>query len=152
MSDECCDRTSDPGGGSCPTCRTKGLPVRWTTVAALTLGPVPPRGEFSLCLDTDCDVVYFGGFESPLLVEEVRVLPRFKRGSEGFVCYCFLHTRESVVAETRALGNSPTLESIRNNVKNKGCACEVRNPTGKCCLREIQQIIEAEASRQGVAP
>ncbi len=147
MSDACCVQPSDETGARrCPISGSPGRPVKWTTMVALSLGKVPPRQEVSLCLDADCEVVYFGDRGLELRSADVRTVPGFKQGSDHLACHCFLHSRDAIEQEVRAQGSSPTLEFIRTQVKEKNCACELRNPTGKCCLREIQQIVDKTAT------
>ena len=70
---------------------------------------------------------------------------------EGLVCYCFLHSHDEIVSEVLSTGKSTALTSIRTNMETNGCACEVQNPTGKCCLRDVQRIVEqAIALEKGV--
>jgi len=126
----------------CPVSQTSGQPVGWTTVAALSLGAIPPRQEVWLCMDPACDAVYFGDRGLQLLSAQLRAVPAFKIGSEGVACHCFQHSQRTIEQEVRALGSSPTVDAIRARVRNRDCACEVRNPTGKCCLRDIQQLVD----------
>ncbi len=150
MSDDCCDVPATNGTGCCPVSGTAGQSVKWTTVSAMTSGPVPPRQDLALCCDAECEVVYFGEHGLTLRTNEVRVVPGFKLGAEDLVCYCFLHSREAITTEAEILGESPTLESIRASVKKKECACEVRNPAGKCCLRDVLRVVDAAISKEGV--
>jgi hypothetical protein len=115
-----------------------GEPVAWLTVAALTAGPVPPQQTFWLCRDPGCEVVYFGSSEALISIGELRTEPGFKVGAGGFVCYCFLHRREELAAR----GGAIVFEEVLRKVKAGDCACEVRNPSGKCCLKDLQQAVQ----------
>ena len=151
MNETCCgDQPGAPRRMRCPISGSVGQPVQWTTMAALVVGEVPPRQQIALCRDSDCDLVYFGDHGLELRSADMRTVPGFKRGSDGLVCYCFLHTRDGIQGEVLETGRRSTFESISRQVKAKNCACEVRNPTGKCCLREIRQISdEAMKEREG---
>ena len=138
MSGDCCaDR---PGGVlSCPACGCPGQSVGYTTVAALASGPAPARQEFWLCREPDCEVVYFGDAGARLRVSELRFLPAFKSESpEALVCYCFLHSRMEIESELRQSGTSTVVDRIAAKVRARECACEVRNPSGQCCLGEVR--------------
>lgn len=151
MSGSCCaDAPAREIRQRCPVSGGAGRTVKWTTVAALAVGPIPRRQEVRLCPDAECDVVYYGDDGLELRTADVRTVPGFKTGSEGLVCYCFLHTREAFEREARTLGASPTLDDVRTQVEEGNCACEVRSPAGRCCLKEIHRLVE-RASKKGVA-
>jgi hypothetical protein len=121
--------------------RSAGKPVDWLTVAALSRGPVPARQRFWVCRSPGCEVVYFGERGVRLGSTELRVEPGFKNGADALVCYCFLYRRSDVARELEATGSTTVLEAIKREVQAGNCACEVRNPSGKCCLGEVQATI-----------
>lgn len=148
MSDDCCGNQSagDQAGGvpSCPACGCRSQSVKWVTVAALILGPVPVRQNFWLCRNPDCELAYFGDSGARFGVSELRFLPAFKSQSpEALICYCFLHRRKEIESELRHLGTSTLVDRIAAKVKARQCTCEIRNPSGRCCLGDV----EAEAAR-----
>jgi hypothetical protein len=53
------------------------------------------------------------------------------------VCYCFGFTRQDIWDEIRQTGRSTIAERISAEVKAGNCACEVKNPSGKCCLGNV---------------
>ena len=145
MSEPCCDSSScetSSGVSACLQDQTAGRAVDWTTVAALSKGRVPPRQEFWLCPKPECDVVYFGALGDIVRMDQMHVAPSFKNGGSDLVCYCFLHTRAEIEAELAATGSAEVLESIKAEVAAGNCACELRNPSGKCCLGDVQQAIQ----------
>ena len=139
MSESCCSIPAVEGNAArCPASGYEGKPVDWTTVAALTSGPVPSRQDFRLCRDPECEVVYYGSAGTVLRTGDLNVQPGFKEGSGGLVCYCFLHREADVARELAERGTTGIFDSIKRQVKAGNCACEVRNPSGKCCLGEVQ--------------
>lgn len=146
MSGDCCADTPAAAAGvsSCPGCGFRGPSVEYTTVASLVLGPVPARQKLWLCRARDCETVYFGNAGARLRVPELRFLPAFKSESpEALLCYCFLHSRMEIESELRQSGTSTVVDRIAAKVRARECACEVRNPSGQCCLGEVR----AEAGR-----
>lgn len=138
----CCDGADAvTEARSCPRSSRPGQPVEWRTVAALVTGSVPPQQSFWLCRDPDCDVVYFGDRGATFSTSEVRVVPGFKAGSDGLVCYCFLHRRAEIEEEVKATGSSVILERVKARTRAGECACEVRNPSGRCCLGDLQRHV-----------
>ena len=122
----------------CPRSGTECRAVGWRTVAALVNGPLPPPQTFRICLDPDCEVVYFGSAGTVIGRGDLRFEVGFKTGSAGQICYCFGHSRADVEAEMALTGKSEIVSQVEARGRAKGCACEVRNPTGKCCLRDLR--------------
>ncbi len=145
MSESCCSTSHrPPATRSCPVSDFRSKPVEWSTVAALAARRVPPRQYFWLCEDSDCDVVYFGEDGTLLGTGDVRVIPSFK-GSPSpndLVCYCFLYSRQDIEDELKASGDTTIFDRITAEVKAGNCACEVRNPSGKCCLGGVKRAIQ----------
>lgn len=133
----------------CPVSGGPGQPVGWKTVAALVTGPVPSRQAFWLCREPGCQVVYFTGDGGDLLaVDDLRVLPGFKAGGD-LLCYCFLVGRSDLEREVATFGSSRAADSIAAAVKAGNCACDLRNPSGKCCLPEIRRAAAAGSTNPG---
>ena len=152
MSDSCSSvPESVDGVGTCPRSGSDSDPVDWLTVASLVRGRVPARQEFWLCRDPGCEVVYVGSTGIVLTAEDLRVVPGFKDGSNGLVCYCFLHHEGEIEAEIADTGETAVFDSITAEITAGNCACEVRNPSGKCCLGEVKQTINQIKQRLGVA-
>ncbi len=145
MSDSCCFPSQKPLAlRSCPVSDFRGKPVEWLTVAALAAKRVPPRQDFWLCEDSDCEVVYFGEDGTLLQTSDLRVIPSFKGAPSrnDLVCYCFLYSRQAIEDELRASGDTTIFDRITAEVKAGNCACEVRNPSGKCCLGDVKKAVQ----------
>jgi hypothetical protein len=140
MREDCCSLSEVSNDiESCPACRCRGQSVENSTVAALVTGSVPARQTLWLCRDRNCEVVYFGDAGARVLVSDLRFLPAFKTESpEALVCYCFLHPRSEIQAELRHGGISTLVDRISAKVQAGECVCEVRNPSGRCCLGEVK--------------
>ncbi len=131
-----------PAVASCPECRSRSKQVESLTVKSLVryLPFEMTSAQYYLCEATGCDVVYF-----PTNTE----VPTFRRGDllvrvgvkenndSGLVCYCFGITRKDIGDEIRQTGKSTVPERIKAEVKAGNCACEVKNPSGKCCLGNV---------------
>ena len=119
----------------------------WRTVAALIAGAIPPKQEFWLCLDPGCEVVYFGAEGQLVTVAELRLRPGLKSGGE-LLCYCLQFRKQDLQLEA-ATAQTKIPEQIAALVKAGGCACEVRNPSGKCCLGEVKKFSRRVAAAKG---
>ncbi len=106
-------------------------------------GVVPLRQGYWLCREPECDAVYFGEDATVLDSSDMNVAPGLKsRSPEALVCYCFQHRRRDIEAELLAEGRTSIPDRITAEVKAGNCACEVRNPSGKCCLGEVQKATQ----------
>ena len=88
--------------------------------------------NYYFCNDPECDVVYFGQSNSVINTSQLRTAVGIKEKSDNaIICYCFGIT--SLDAKT-----DPTTKSfVTRQTKKKTCACEARNPSGKCCLKDF---------------
>lgn len=132
------------------------MPCLLTRLALLTVKNlvrdhtrVSTSASYSFCRTPDCDVVYFATHDV-FHKEELKVRVGIKETADPIpLCYCFGYTREDIRhdAETGQSGN--TLEKIKAEVQGGFCACEVKNPSGACCLGDITRAIQE--SRQAAA-
>lgn len=87
---------------------------------------------YYFCDDPDCNVVYFGQDDSVIETVALRTPVGVKQHStKGLVCYCFginIH-QATTMPETKNF--------VLNETKKHTCACEIRNPAGKCCLKDF---------------
>lgn len=147
MSDSCCTLPNADAGTAgadrCPSCGRKGKPVGAETINALARPELQPAGGFPagyVCTNPDDPILYFFPGDTPALSQDdVTVRVGFKEAeAPHLVCYCFEHTREDIQHEYRQHGESLIEASIREQVSQGTCSCEVKNPTGRCCLGEVR--------------
>lgn len=62
---------------------------------------------------------------------------------DGLICYCFKHSKQELYDAIQEGRESEILDDIKSKMKNPGCFCETSNPSGKCCLADIQAFINA---------
>jgi hypothetical protein len=74
------------------------------------------------------------------------------------ICYCFGFTEGDAREEIVHTGTSNIPATVSALIKARMCACEVRNPSGACCLGEVTRTVkrlsdEHEASmKETLAP
>ena len=87
---------------------------------------------YYFCTDPDCDVVYFGQDNSVIKRSALRSPVGIKsKSSNALVCYCFGVTFSEAV-------ESPDAKAfVLKETKANTCACETRNPSGRCCLKDF---------------
>ncbi|MCI0621791.1 MAG: (2Fe-2S)-binding protein [Acidobacteria bacterium] len=145
---ECCSikPTAWPGVMNCPVTGKRSKQIDLLTVRSLVrrLPLGMPRTAYYFCDDPACDVVYFPADpRAPMFKRnDLWVRVGVKEENDPMpVCYCFGFTREDILAEIRATGRSTVSERVAAEVKAGNCACEVKNPSGKCCLGNITRIV-----------
>jgi len=94
--------------------------------------------QFFFCSDTDCSVVYFSKSGFVIETSEIRGEVGLKSNDENrMICYCFDITFSRVMKEIEQAGHSVSKAFVVEQTKLKNCACDIRNPSGKCCLKEF---------------
>jgi hypothetical protein len=141
-------------GDRCPDCGVTGRTVGAGTVRR-HVAPQVQRAviaaQYRFCRTDDCRVVYYGPQRSEVLeLEDVATDIGCKTMSvTELVCYCFTHAAPAITADALAHGRSRVRAAIAAEVRAGNCACEVRNPSGRCCLAEVSAV--ARAALEAVA-
>lgn len=125
----CCD---DPGGG----CKSASGNTGWR-----------------FCESQSCDVVYFSEQgDTTFTKSRLKVSVGVKETTgERPLCYCFQHSVASIKEELRVKGRSDALEVIRAKMKDPGCHCETKNPSGSCCLGNVGKGIKIAREELGMS-
>lgn len=144
MSD-CCSAKSScdaPGVAACPANGARSKQVDMVTLKSLVrqLPLGMPNTQYYFCEAQDCDVVYFALDPQAPVFRRADLLVRVgvKETADPIpVCYCFGFTRGDIQDEIAKTGRSAIAEQISAEIKAGNCACEVKNPSGKCCLGSV---------------
>jgi hypothetical protein len=87
---------------------------------------------YYFCSDPECNVVYFGEDDTVIDKSALRTSVGIKEQSgQALVCYCF------GVTMNEAARNPDAKAFVVQETKGQTCACEVRNPSGRCCLKDF---------------
>lgn len=152
MSNCCTSRTTEQQQTSscvCPACAMNGKPVPLLTVKNLVRDHtrVLASDSYSFCRTADCEVVYFSE-QSVFTKSELKVRVGIKEIASPIpLCYCFDYSREDICRDIEATGETSVLNEIKTEVQGGFCACEVRNPSGTCCLGDITRVIQEAKKR-----
>ncbi len=123
-------------GQSCP-------PVSRTTVLHHLRQPwqvTLTEQLYYFCDDPECAVVYFGADDSTIRQDAVRTTVGAKsQDDEALLCYCF------GVSRAEARDHQAAKDFVVEQTRLGACACETRNPSGRCCLKDFPR------ARQSVA-
>ncbi|MBS1867800.1 MAG: (2Fe-2S)-binding protein [Acidobacteria bacterium] len=149
MSD-CCSAKSGcdaPAVAPCPANGALSKKVDTLTVKSLVrqLPLGMPNTQYYFCEARDCDVVYFGLDSRAPIFRRANLLVRVgaKATKDPIpICYCFGFSRNDIEGEIAETGRSTVAERISAEVKAGNCACELKNPSGRCCLGGVTQVVK----------
>ncbi len=138
---------SGPGIMACPANGARSRKVDTLTVKSLvrTLPLEMPSAQYYFCEAPDCDVVYFASHpKAPIFSRaDLLITVGAKQSAPPIpLCYCFGFTQQNIEDELAVTGRSTIAENIRAEIKAGNCACEVKNPSGKCCLGNIGRAVK----------
>jgi hypothetical protein len=135
----------------CRKCGHRGQRVSRQTIENMLTPESLSRletGNYFFDASPDCDVVYFSNErDSYFTKHDIKVRVGIKETQDPIpLCYCFGHTAESVHAEVESIGTSTVVERITQQVSAGNCACEVKNPSGRCCIGEVNKAVNMMTS------
>ena len=83
------------------------------------------------CAKQGCTTVYFNADGKQIKQGELRLTVGIKSDNENaLICYCFDVSRKDA-------GNPNIKAYVTAQTKANQCACSVRNPSGRCCLKDL---------------
>lgn len=132
---------------NCPVCNDNGVKVPNITLESHLKGESMIKFDANLiykfCKNKDCEVVYFSeNFNKIFKKNNLKTKVTLKdSGLDVNVCYCFGHTRKSVLDEIKSTGESMVLDEVKKKMKDPGCFCEKSNPQGGCCLSNVKEWV-----------
>lgn len=126
----------------CPGCNDNGATVDIITVKKFVNDYQENmflKEDYKFCSNPSCNIVYFSKgnahfFHKQQLKEKVTLK---EKDLEVKICYCFGHTKQSVLNEIKSTGDTSVLNDIKTKMKELGCFCKTSNPQGICCLGNV---------------
>ncbi len=155
---KCCSINANSGAAPavmpCPANGARSKRVDTLTVRSLVrkLPLGMPDTQYYFCDASDCDVVYFALEEEAPMFRRDDLVVRVgaKETADPIpVCYCFGFTRKDIQNEIAETGRSTVAERIKTEVNAGNCACEVKNPSGKCCLGDVTRTAADRLNLKG---
>ncbi len=94
------------------------------------------------CKTPTCSIVYYSPGGGPSFrKDDIRVRVGLKETEDPvWVCYCFDISERQIREEMERTGKSTASERIRKEVEAGNCECEIKNPSGRCCLGEVRAV------------
>ena len=130
----------------CPVCKNKAKEVSAITVKSLVkseyLKELSSVKDFFYCQTPNCEVIYFKPNEIIIQEHLIKEVGIKEWSSPKTVCYCFNWTKEKISDEVNKLGKTNAIGDISEKMNSIGCDCEHKNPSGKCCLKDVKKVIK----------
>lgn len=90
--------------------------------------------QYFYCRTKDCNVVYFSENDEVINKDNVRTHIGIKEKSDSaLICYCFGVSKA-------AADNEDIKNFVIKQTKESNCACEIANPSGRCCLKDFPKF------------
>ena len=143
----CCSSSSEKvkaeakQAAQCPCCGTSAKPVDRVTLIHQVVAPFNqqlPADDFFFCASAACSTLYFSDAGAVIEVSQVRgEVGQKSTKPDRVICYCFDIHHSRVIEEIEQTGASASKAFVVEQTKLKNCACDIRNPSGKCCLKDF---------------
>ncbi len=144
--DNCCP-VPDKTEGLCPECGRKGKKVQRTTMEHLVQPSQVSEnttGQYFFCESPRCKAVYFSSPGKRIFhKQDLTVRVGLKETEDPVpICYCFGYTQKMAWDEIAETGKTEIPNKIKAEIQTGNCACEVKNPSGRCCLGNVTRAVE----------
>jgi hypothetical protein len=105
--------------------------------------------EYWFCNDEQCDVVYFGKDGTTFHTADLRepIWIKNRNRLDLAVCNCFGYSAAHVLNSIFTISEKAS-EKIRDYIRRGLCECEIRNPSGKCCLGNVLHLEKESVSKE----
>lgn len=137
MMSECCtvkdNKSSAPKDAVCPANGKRYKQVKLKTILHHVTHPwcrTFSQQAYYYCDDPECEVVYFGEDRSTINSDDMRIDSQTRKNT---ICYCF-----DVSSDDLADNREKCKAFVVEQTKHSTCDCEIRNPSGKCCLKDFK--------------
>ncbi|MDX8378339.1 MAG: hypothetical protein R8L53_09995 [Mariprofundales bacterium] len=124
---------------ACPSCKQACLPVTKRTVLHHLQRPYHQTAwgdDFYHCVNVKCSLRYFSA-SMMIADDQIRQQPS---PSTAMLCYCF-DVSQDVYHDALVADDSAVIKNFILQQTHEGlCACDVRNPSGRCCLAAFKQM------------
>ena len=142
---DCCS-VQPKGKKECPKCKEKAKGVLGKTLEYLLHDDVKINLDcldgWYYCKTPTCKTIYFRG-EEVLTQKDLSVVVGLKDGAKpANMCYCFGWTKELIRADIKQNKKSTVLDDIKHHMNTEGCSCEIKNPSGNCCMADVGKVVK----------
>lgn len=149
----CCNTENNITVSLCKECGKTGLSVKEITLKNMiketVINTVLTLDGFYFCSNPLCDVVYFNNEKNYYFhKKDLKVRVGIKEKEEPKpICYCSGWTEKMILDEIKKYKKSLFLEELKKACKERRCECEIKNPSGRCCLPVVIKIVKSALNK-----
>ena len=140
MSDCCCSHSSENARQHCPECDCICKPVSMATLYHQVRFPenqMLPVGSYCFCPGKTCSVAYFSSMGHSVPKKHLR---SYQAIQNDVLCYCFDIGAHQYLSALKAHRAGSIKDFVIQRTRAGECACEIRNPSGQCCLTNFKRL------------
>ncbi len=130
---------------TCPICKGDAQEVNSRAVKHFVKEALLDRvhvGKYFICLNENCEVVYFNQRNVIFRTKDIKVPIWFKKDADPkYICYCNHVTEQQIIDAVLFQGAKNIKDIIKITGAMKNANCRVNNPLSKCCSPIIQDTI-----------
>ena len=143
MSDCCCPNTSLNTKLACPecgsTCKSAGMLTLYHQVRFPENQALIPDSYY-FCPTKTCPVAYFSRTGNTV---PKQYLKSYQAIQNDMLCYCFDINADQYLSALKTKSGNAMKNFVVQRTKAGECACEIRNPSGQCCLADFKRLENA---------
>ena len=135
----CCSGGSSSSAQTCPQCGISGKSISMKTVFHQVKFPEVlsiETGSFFHCAEKSCSIAYFSQEGVVIFKRELRAFDELSNK----LCYCFDVNAEQYIQALKDNIATEIKNFVIQKTKSGDCGCEIRNPSGQCCLASFKQL------------
>lgn len=137
MSD-CCGSTKTKQ--ICPecgaSCKSVGMPTLYHQVRFPENQSIV-TDSYYFCPAKTCRIAYFSNADNTIPKQHLRSHQAIQNDA---LCYCFDINAEQYLSALKDGRAEPIKAFVMQRTQARECACEIRNPSGQCCLANFKNL------------
>jgi hypothetical protein len=139
----CCHKTSKQTSLACPNCGALSQLVSLQTVLHQVKFPQNRQLKtepYYFCATLDCFIGYFSVVDQITQQNLIANSPI----KINLLCYCFDISIDDYQSALVNHTSKIIKDFVTDNTKKGRCACEIKNPSGRCCLTQFKQLEDSK--------
>ncbi|MEQ1531707.1 MAG: hypothetical protein ABL925_20535 [Methylococcales bacterium] len=140
MSDCCIPHSSAKTKQICPECGSTCIRVGMPTLYHQVRFPANQAlitDSYYFCPAKACSVGYFSNTGNTIPKQDLRSYQAIQNDA---ICYCFDIDAKQYLTALKAQRAEPIKDFVMQRTQAGECACEIRNPSGQCCLANFKYL------------
>lgn len=146
MSNCCSNHTTKIITGICQKCGVSCKSVENKTLLHQIKFPENTRlslDKYYFCLSKECSVGYFSSIGQIIPKQSLRT---YQEIEDDKLCYCFDINADHYLSALTANNADAIKNFVIQKTKSEDCACDVKNPSGQCCLAKFKALASARGA------